>query len=84
MECSNSYINKIINGRVAPPIRKLQCICDALDITLEHFFGGIELTFMQQRILEEMDELTEEDIQLILNIILYMKKKNKSLKEKNE
>lgn len=37
---------------------------------------------MQQRILEEMVELTEEDVQLILNIILYMKKKNKIIKER--
>lgn len=37
---------------------------------------------MQQRILEEMEELTEEDVQLILNIILYMKKKNKIIKER--
>ncbi len=82
LEYSNSYINKVINGRVVPPIRKLQCICDALDITLAHFFGSIDLTFVQQRILEEMEELTEEDVQLILNIILYMKKKNKSIKER--
>lgn len=82
LECSNSYINKIINGRITPPIQKLQRICDALDITLAHFFGSMELTFMQQRILKEMEELTEEDIQLIFNIILYMKRKNKGLKEK--
>ena len=82
--CSNSYINKIVNGRVVPPIRKIQSICDVLDITLAKFFESTELTFMQQRILGELEYLTDEDIQFILTTILYIKKKNEHYQKKAE
>lgn len=34
---SDSYINKVVNGNLTPPLDKLEMICDAFGITLQEF-----------------------------------------------
>lgn len=74
---SDSYINKVVNGHLIPPLYKLELICAAFGINLQEFFAGPEsLTTNQYLFLNELDGLSEEDIQFLLMTVRHLKKRN--------
>ena len=78
-----SYINKVVNGNIKPPLKKIEMICDVFGVTLQEFFAGPEsLTINQYLFLSELDGLSEDDIQLLLTTARHLKKLNSASKRR--
>lgn len=70
-----TYINQIVHGRSFPSVDELFYICEQLHITPAQFFTETSSP-KQLRFLNELDGLTEDDLQHLLDTVRYMKKKN--------
>ncbi|MGN8648149.1 helix-turn-helix domain-containing protein [Gracilibacillus sp. HCP3S3_G5_1] len=73
---SQPYLSDIENGRTTPSIDKLAAICEVLDTSLSEFFGvEKELSAETQRLIENVKQLTEEEVQSLGNFIEIMLKR---------
>lgn len=80
---SDSYINKVVNGKINISIGVLEQICAALHISPEEFLALPEAdTTNKYLFLQEIESLTEDDIEQLRSIVQYMKKKNQQIRKR--
>lgn len=80
---SDSYMNKVKNGSIALTIDFLDEFCNELNVQPEEFFAVPEAnTSNQYLLLQEMKELTEDDIQYLCDSAKYLKKKNQLIRKR--
>lgn len=71
---SRGYINSIASGRALPSMKEFLEICAYLEITPSEFFdSSIGNPVLVRAINEELQELSDDDLQAILHIIRRMK-----------
>lgn len=71
---STSYIRGITSGRSLPSMSEFLYICEYLGITpLEFFKEEKETTLIQQKAIDYIYTMTDEDIQLLIGFIERMK-----------
>lgn len=76
---SDSYLRDIENGISNPSLDKLTTTCAALNISLSEFFGGVPaLPGEIIRLVENAQQLTDEEIQLLTNFLESMIKRQKT------
>ena len=71
---NQNYINSIENKKTLPSVPMLLYICDYLHISPSEFFGEQDISVVCSDILETVKELTPEQLFLILNVAIEMKK----------
>lgn len=64
-----SYIQGVASGRSFPSIAALIDICDYFGITLAEFFSETILSPTRLKLKERLNDLSEDDIELIIKII---------------
>lgn len=71
---STSYIRSITSGRALPSMSEFLYICEYLGVTPMEFFNeGKETTLAQQKAIEHIYSMPDEDIQLLIGFIERMK-----------
>lgn len=71
---STSYIRGITSGRSLPSMSEFLYICEYLGITPSEFFKEEkETTLIQQKAIDYIYTMTDEDIQLLIGFIERMK-----------
>lgn len=77
---STSYIRSITSGRSLPAMREFLYICEYLGITPMEFFNEERSTTLaQQRAMDYIYTLSEEDANLLIEFIERLKKDKKAL-----
>ncbi len=73
---SRGYIYNISSGKCLPPMNEFLAICDYFDISPADFFQTDNpYPDLTRKVINEMSDLSEEDIELIIEIIEHLKKK---------
>lgn len=71
---STSYIRSITSGRALPSMSEFIYICDYLGVTPMEFFNvEKETTLTQQKAIDYIYKMPDEDIQLLIEIIERLK-----------
>jgi len=72
---SRGYIYNISSGKALPPMREFLAICDYLDVTPQQFFN-VETNHPEliQKAINGMNNLSEDDMLIILGIINRLQK----------
>ena len=71
---STSYIRSITSGRALPSMSEFLYICEYLGVTPMEFFNeGKETTLTQQKAIEYIYSMPDEDIQLLIGFIERMR-----------
>ncbi len=71
---STSYIRSITSGRALPSMSEFLYICEYLGVTPMEFFNeGKETTLIQQKAIEHIYSMPDEDIKLLIGFIERMK-----------
>ncbi|MBQ4569167.1 MAG: helix-turn-helix transcriptional regulator [Ruminococcus sp.] len=72
---SKGYIQSISSGRALPSLQEFLYICEYFEITPQEFFRSKEEnTILINSIIKELRNMSDEDLELILNFIKRMKK----------
>ena len=72
---SKGYIQSISSGRALPSLQEFLYICEYFEITPQEFFRSKEEnTILINNIIKELRNMSDEDLELILNFIKRMKK----------
>ncbi len=72
---SRSYIYNISSGKALPPWSEFLAICDYFEITPEQFFcESKEISPLMQTVINELKNLSDDDMMVILNLIRRLKK----------
>lgn len=72
---SRGYINNISSGKSLPSLSEFFAICDYFEITPQDFFDTAhDNPVLTAKIIEEIKELTDDDLLLLLTIIKRFKK----------
>lgn len=67
---SATYLSDIENGRTLPALDTLFDICNALDVPLSDFFGGVsELPANIIRLIKNVQKLEESEVEDLSNLI---------------
>lgn len=67
---STSYIRSITSGRSLPSIGEFLYICEYLEISPMEFFNeGDKTTIVQQKAIDAIRKISDEDVELILGFI---------------
>ncbi len=71
---SRGYIYNISSGKALPPMKEFIAICDYFDITPEEFFKeDTKYPELIQKILKELQYLSDEQLLFILSTINHIK-----------
>lgn len=71
---SRGYIYNISSGKALPPMKEFIAICDYFGITLEEFFKeDTKYPELIQKILKELQSLSDEQLLFILSTINHIK-----------
>ena len=72
---STSYIHSIASGRALPSMPEFLYICDYLGVTPMEFFNESERTTqLQQRAMQYIRQLDEDEARLIVDLLERIKK----------
>lgn len=71
---SRSYMQGISNGRALPSMTEFLAICDYLGVTPKEFFDAdCSNTYLMSKIMDEVRDISEDDMLLLINIIRRLK-----------
>lgn len=71
---STSYIQSIISGRALPSMREFLGLCEYLGVTPQEFFNEErQTTALQQKAIDSIYALSEEDLALFLQLLSRLK-----------
>ncbi|MBP3372009.1 MAG: helix-turn-helix domain-containing protein [Clostridia bacterium] len=72
---SRGYIYNISSGKALPPLREFFVICDYFGLTPQQFFDeSAQNPLLLQQALDGMKKLSQEDLQLVMQLIDRLKK----------
>lgn len=67
---SNSYIRDITSGRALPSMREFLYLCEYLGVTPQEFFNEErQTTALQQKAIDSIYALSEEDLALFVHLL---------------
>lgn len=73
---SKSYIQSITSGRALPALSELLYMCEYLGVTPNEFFDDtVEEPILVHKITQNIQKMTEEDLQLVLALIERLNRK---------
>ncbi|MBU5626194.1 helix-turn-helix domain-containing protein [Oscillibacter sp. MSJ-2] len=70
---SRGYVNNISSGKSLPSLTELFAICEYFQITLVEFFDeNISNPALLKNVVNELEQLSEKDLQLIQTIVEHL------------
>ena len=73
---SRGYVYNISSGKALPPLKEFLAICDYFEISPKQFFDdGTDNPELIQKAISGMNELSEDDLLIILGLINRLLKK---------
>ena len=72
---STSYIRSIASGKALPSMTEFFYICEYLDISPSEFFNTSETTLMQQKAINLIRNMSDDDIRFLIELIERINKK---------
>lgn len=73
---STSYIRSIASGKALPSMTEFFYICEYLDISPSEFFNTSETTLMQQKAINLIRSMSDDDIRFLIELIERINKKD--------
>lgn len=73
---STSYIRSIASGKALPSMTEFFYICEYLDISPSEFFNTSETTLMQQKAINLIRNMSDDDIRFLIELIERINKKD--------